>query len=102
MLENQSQQYRCKNPDRNNRSKPGATNSLLPQRSFRSELCHKIGRNQPDRKHNAKRHDDDVIDLTENGDEVGCKVDGAQGAGSDNTGKGLRVPGDARIATGEP
>jgi hypothetical protein len=54
------------------------------------------------RQKDAQRHNDEVVDVAEDGHKIGDKVDRGQGIGGDHARHEFGVPGNARITRREP
>ena len=55
-------------------------------------------RDQPDDEHDPERNEDQVVEIPQDGDEIGDQVDRGEGVADHDKGQGLRIPGDARVA----
>ena len=68
----------------------------------RTVLGKHYGRDQPDRQPQPRGHQDQVVEQTQHGDEVGDQIDGRKGVGRHAERDGLRHPGRAGIPRAEP
>lgn len=59
------------------------------------------GGDQPNRERETQGNEQQVVEIADDGNEVGDEVDGAQRVGDDERGDELRDPGNAGIAIGE-
>ncbi len=67
-------------------------NSALREQGWRDQSAH--GKN-------AQRHDDEVVQVSEDGDEIGNEIDRTEGVGDDAAGEQLGVPRRAGIFAGQ-
>ena len=68
---------------------------------FRAEFAHQINWHQPDDDPDAERNDDEVVQITDDGNEIWNEVDRAQSIGGDQACRHLGVPRRSGIARGE-
>ena len=60
-----------------------------------------LPRDQPHRQGDAQGHQQQVVELSQHGDEIRDEIDRAQGVGRHQRGQGLGVPGSARVTVGQ-
>ena len=60
-----------------------------------------IRRDDTDHEHEPERDQNQVVQVSQHGDEVRDQVDRTQCVGDDDQGEELRVPGDAGVAAGQ-
>ena len=65
-------------------------------------LVEERDRNEFYRQNDAQRHDDEVIDVAEDGHEIRDKVDRGQGIGRDHARHEFGIPGNARVTRRKP
>jgi hypothetical protein len=63
-----------------------------------TKFFHQRGRNKPNDEENSQRYDQQIIEISQNWNEVRNQIDRAQRVGRDHDGKQFCVPGDARVA----
>lgn len=66
-----------------------------------SELCHQLRRHEPHCEPNAKRNDQQVVEVAEDGDEVWNQIDRTEGIRGNRDGHDLCGPRHARIVRGQ-
>jgi len=55
---------------------PGAAGRPLQTRGgLDAQFRHDIGRDEPDGEHDAQGHDEEIVEITEHGNEIGDQVD---------------------------
>jgi hypothetical protein len=75
-----------------------APRALLVSRHGRLSVFFEQGRrNQPDSQPNTEWHDDHVIQVAENGNNIGNQIDRTEGIDGHASGHGFGVPGDTRV-----
>src|SRR6266704_1490638 len=98
-------QCRRSDPDRDNDERRNAahgTSARHPLLRPRSALLQNRTRDHPDRKDDPQRDQYQIVQISQDRDEVGDEVDGAQRIGYDSRDQKLRVPGRAGMARSEP
>ncbi len=87
-----------RNPNANDRDGGRAVRGLIQRGRRRGAMLgHEIGRDQADRHHDPDRHEDQVVEIACDRDEVGNEVEGRKRIRGDRGGQGLRVPRHAWI-----
>lgn len=73
----------------------------MPDGSLEAAVVEDGGRDEPQNEGDAEGQEDDVVEVAEEGDEIGDEVDGAEGVADDEGGEELGVPGGGGVFEGE-